>query len=248
MLIVATVLPLNRQVSPEVEGSDLVQSLRLKIEALTAPLIGAADAKRLSAAPAYQAIYFALDNTLLEDGHALSEYGIQKESELRVVLRRKSPLLRLDIGGTCASADLSILMAVAGSRIAAMFEPVAQGGQPVLGDGLVFVGAGGGGEEPEAGGAVAQLEERQATKALLEEMGEDTRGIDAELAEITARLAEREREYSAVTAAAAEGVPYEEAPPLLLGEDGAYLIYRDGLTWRYILNFLRARQPVFETG
>jgi hypothetical protein len=90
MLIVATVLPLNRQVSPEVEGSDLVQSLRLKIEALTAPLIGAADTKRLSAAPTYQAIYFVLTDTLLEDGHALSEYGIQKESELRVVLRAQS--------------------------------------------------------------------------------------------------------------------------------------------------------------
>jgi hypothetical protein len=80
-------------------------------------------------------------------------------------------------------------MAVAGSRIAAMFEPVVQGGQPVQGDGLVIVGAALGGEEPEAGGAAAQLlEERQATKALLEEMGEDTRGIDAELAEITAEV------------------------------------------------------------
>ena len=46
MLVIVTVLPLGRQVSPEFEGAELVQSLRAKIEALAAPLIGDAQAPR----------------------------------------------------------------------------------------------------------------------------------------------------------------------------------------------------------
>ena len=221
MLIVVMVLPLGRHVSPEVEGADLVQSLRAKIEALAAPLIGAADVRRLSAAPAYQAIYCSLDKSLIEDDHALSEYGIQKESDLKVILRMVSPRLCIDVGGL-HSIDLETIRAIAGSRLDLMFAPLSKDGQPGEGNDLVI--------EPAAAGPAgaaqldaAQLEEREAAKATLEEMGEDTRAIDAEIAEITARLAERERECGAIVAATAEGVPYVEAAPLPTGEDGAYL-------------------------
>jgi hypothetical protein len=54
------VLPLGRQVTAEVETADAVEALRRQIAALATPLIAAANATdRLSAAPAYQALYFA---------------------------------------------------------------------------------------------------------------------------------------------------------------------------------------------
>ena len=51
---------------------------------------------------------------------------------------------------------------------------------------------------------------------------------------------------------AQEGVPheYEGAEPLARrgGDDGAWLIDRDGPSFRYVLNYLRARRPVYRNG
>jgi hypothetical protein len=46
----------------------------------------------------------------------------------------------------------------------------------------------------------------------------------------------------------AEGVPYEEAPPLPQAPDGAYVIDRDAGSWRHVVNYLRARRPRFKNG
>jgi hypothetical protein len=46
----------------------------------------------------------------------------------------------------------------------------------------------------------------------------------------------------------AEGVPHEEAPPLPQASDGAYVIDRDAGSWRHVVNYLRARRPIFKNG
>ena len=142
MLITVTVLPFGRVVSPEVEGSDLVEDLRGQIEELATPLLeargmlpqqtAATEPPRLicySAAPEYQQLFF--EQTLLQDGNTLATYGLQKESELKVLLRPQQITLRLDVGGACCAVSLDTLCAVKGSRLAAMFEPLLQGSLPV---------------------------------------------------------------------------------------------------------------------
>ena len=69
MLIIVTLLPSGRQVSPEVEGSDLVEDLRQQINELATPLVGAG-----VAAPKLQIIYFG--NKELKDRRVLADYGI----------------------------------------------------------------------------------------------------------------------------------------------------------------------------
>ncbi len=98
--ICITVLPLERQISVEVEGRQQVEELRLKIASLTTPLIPADAAVRLSADAPYQALYFA--EQLMEDGNPLSVYGIQEGSELKVILRPKSQVVQLDSGFHCS--------------------------------------------------------------------------------------------------------------------------------------------------
>jgi hypothetical protein len=120
MLIIVTLLPSGRQVSPEVEGRDLVEALRQQINELATPLVGAG-----VAAPHLQIICFGKQE--LKDGHVLADYGIQKESELRCVLRKEQHPILLDVGGTCCSATLDTLQAVRGSLLDAMFEPMRQG-------------------------------------------------------------------------------------------------------------------------
>jgi hypothetical protein len=111
------VLPLGRQVTAEIETADPVEALRRQVAAALAPLIAAANATdRLSAAPAYLALYFA--DRLLEDGTALADYGIAKESELKAVLRPKPQVLRLDVGGMCSSLTVDTIRAVPLSRLA----------------------------------------------------------------------------------------------------------------------------------
>ena len=184
MQIFITLLPSGRKVTAEVEGSDSVEALRRQIHELASPLLGAAAG---SAAPGQQLLVF--NEAVLEDGKTLADYDILKESELRVSLRPKQVPIRLDVGGSCFSVTLDTLCAVSGSRLAAMFEPVAQGGTPV-----------------EVRAAVVSPD------------------------------------------APPEGVPYEAAEPLPQGADGAWLIDRDGLSFRYVLNYLRARRPVFRNG
>jgi hypothetical protein len=43
-------------------------------------------------------------------------------------------------------------------------------------------------------------------------------------------------------------VPHEEAPPLPQASDGAYVIDRDAGSWRHVVNYLRARRPIFKNG
>jgi hypothetical protein len=170
----------HKKVGVDVEDVDTVEALRSKIETSVAPLV--AHEPRISAAPAFQAIYRG--ETLLLDGNSLRQYNLEKDSELQVVLRQRPQVLRLDVGGLCHSAGLDSLMAVEGSRLRSMFEPVAQGGSPLEG------------------------------------------GVDG----------------------VAEGVPLERAPPLPQGPDGAFLIDRDGTSFRHILNFLRARRKIWRDG
>eukprot|EP01046_Picozoa_sp_COSAG06_P008399 COSAG06_NODE_423_length_15942_cov_7.276463_14_plen_356_part_00 len=173
--IVVTLLPSGRQVSPDVEQSDTVEAVRRKIDAL------AGDAR--SAPPELQLLVFGA--TVLEDGHTVEEYGIAKESDLR----RSWPTpvwCSLNVGGVGFTVPLDTLLAVPGSRLSVMFEPMRQGAAPV--------------EAAAAAGAVA------------------------------------------------EGVPYEEALPLLQDGHGAYLLDRDGATFRYVISFLRLRRPVYRNG
>lgn len=46
----------------------------------------------------------------------------------------------------------------------------------------------------------------------------------------------------------AEAVPNEQPRPLQQGPDGAYLIDRDGHSFRFVLNFLRNQRPEFRNG
>eukprot|EP01043_Picozoa_sp_COSAG02_P043884 COSAG02_NODE_3861_length_6130_cov_16.333112_6_plen_287_part_00 len=163
----------GRQISPDVEGQDLVEKLRAKIEELAAPLIAGDDS--LSSAAAHQAIYFG--KILLEDGHKLAEYGVQLESEFIVSLRPKDRMLRLDVGGASHGATLATLMAVEGSRLWAAFQAATHN------DGTVE-----------------------------------------------------------------EGLPREPGMTLAQAPDGAYTIDRDGIAFRHVLNFLRARRPVYRNG
>ena len=146
-------------------------------------------------------MYFA--DTLLEDGAALSNYGIAKHSELKAVLRPKPRVLRLDVGGMCSSVTVDTIMAVPQSRLAKMFEPVLRGSDPVEGDGIVV-----------QSGAAARA-------------SDDAAGSDN---------------------CPAEGVPRDEAPTLPQAPDGAYVIDRDSSAWRHVVNYLRARRPVFKNG
>lgn len=180
MLVIVTLVPSGRKVSPEVEGSDLVEALRTQIDVLATPIVG-----KGTAAPGLQLVKFG--EVVLEDGHTLAEYAIAKEAELMCVLRMKQIPIRLDVGGWCCSATLDTLQAVSGSLLHAMFEPMRQGEAPV---------------------------------------------------EVRA----------AAAGAPSEGVPYEEAEPLAQAADGAFLIDRDGLSFRYVLNYLRARRPVYKNG
>ena len=100
-------MPSGRKVSPEVEGSDLVEALRTQIDVLATPIIG-----KGTAAPGLQLVKFG--EVVLEDGHTLAEYAIAKESELMCVLRMKQIPIRLDVGGRCCSATLDTLQAVSG--------------------------------------------------------------------------------------------------------------------------------------
>lgn len=45
-----------------------------------------------------------------------------------------------------------------------------------------------------------------------------------------------------------EGVPHEADVPIAQTADGTFMIDRDGLVFRYVLNFLRARRPVYHNG
>jgi hypothetical protein len=171
----------GRQLRAEVEGDDLVQDLRTQIERLATPLLAGADRGRLSAAPSFQALYF--QGTLLEDGHKMTEYGIQRESEVCAALRVHM-VVRVDIGGACFSISLDTLMAVPGSKLRSMFEPLLLRNAPV-----------------ECGGTEVP-----------------------------------------------EGVPNEQPRPLMQGPDGAYLIERDGHSFRYVVDFLRSRRPEFRNG
>jgi hypothetical protein len=113
----------GRQVSPDVEGEDLVEALRLKIQTLVAERL---DEDGSSAAPELQRLM--LGETVLEDGNTLAQYEIRKEAELTLHLRMRLKPIRFDAGCSCFSADLDTLEAVQGSRLAAMFAPVRQGG------------------------------------------------------------------------------------------------------------------------
>ena len=171
----------GRQLDAEVEGDDLVQVLRTQIERLATPLLSDADRGRLSAAPSFQALYF--QGTLLEDGHKMADYGVQHESEVCAALRVHM-VVRVDIGGACFSVSLDTLMAVPGSKLRSMFEPLLLGDAPV-----------------ECGGAEVP-----------------------------------------------EGVPNEQPRPLIQGPDGAYLIERDGHSFRYVVDFLRSQRSEFRNG
>ena len=190
MQIFISILPGGRKITAEVEGTDSVEALRRQIHDLASPLLGAAAG---SAAPGQQLLMF--NEAVLEDGKTLADYDILKESELRVSLRPVQLPIGLDVGGNCFSATLDTLCAIRGSRLSAMFEPMAQGRAPV--------------------------EARPAAAALA------PGGVQ-------------------------EGVPheYEGAEPLLRrgGDDGAWLIDRDGPSFRYVLNYLRARRPVYRNG
>ena len=111
--IFVALLASGRKVTPDVETTDRVEALRRKIHALV---------EDGSAAPELQLLMFG--ERVLEDGHTLAEYEIQKESELTVALRPRQVPIRLDVGGSCFSATLETLQAVEGSRLAAMFEPL----------------------------------------------------------------------------------------------------------------------------
>lgn len=162
----------GRQVSPEVEGDELVEALKAKIAELATPLIAPDDREVVTVAPAHQALRFG-DVLLKNDGRTLAQYGLIKESELCVSLRPKARVLRLHVGGSCYYATLDVLRAVEGSTLRAMFESLAQG------------------------------------------------------------------------VSIAEGVPHEA---LVQAPDGAYLLDHDGLAFRHVLNFLRARRPLYRDG
>eukprot|EP01045_Picozoa_sp_COSAG04_P004896 COSAG04_NODE_219_length_19842_cov_1164.283695_16_plen_223_part_00 len=101
MQIFIALLPGGRKITAEVEGTDSVEALRRQIQALASPLLGDAAG---SAAPGQQLLMF--NEAVLEDGKTIADYGILKESELRVSLRPVQLPIGLDVGGNCFSATL----------------------------------------------------------------------------------------------------------------------------------------------
>ena len=104
-LLVVTLLPSGRQVSPDVELDATVDMLRQEINDL------AGDGN--SAPPEMQLLVFG--ETVLEDGHALREYGLALESELR----RSWPKpiwVSLNVGGLCVHTPLDTLEALLATR------------------------------------------------------------------------------------------------------------------------------------
>ena len=84
MQIFITLLPSGRTITAEVEGTDTVETLRCQIHELASPLLDEPTAES-STAPEQQLLMF--NESVLQDGHVLSDYGVLNESELRVSLR-----------------------------------------------------------------------------------------------------------------------------------------------------------------
>eukprot|EP01043_Picozoa_sp_COSAG02_P065683 COSAG02_NODE_9985_length_2057_cov_1.713994_1_plen_363_part_00 len=109
----------GRKLSIEVAGTDTVEELREKIYAQAA-----------QAHPDLQLLALAEGGTVLEDGHALAEYGLRKESELRLGVRPAAEAIALCVGGVQQVTTLETLLSVPGSKLHSMFADVPQGGAP----------------------------------------------------------------------------------------------------------------------
>ena len=125
MQIFITLASNGRTLTAEVETGDSVEALREQIRALAADKLPA----HVCADPEFQRLFFG--TTLLEDGHALAEYAVQKDSELTLALRPKQLPFDVEVGGRSFSVTLDTIMAAPKSRLCAMFEPMVQGGVPV---------------------------------------------------------------------------------------------------------------------
>eukprot|EP01045_Picozoa_sp_COSAG04_P026806 COSAG04_NODE_3796_length_2524_cov_1.189691_2_plen_205_part_00 len=125
MQIFITFVSNGQKLTVDVEVGDSVESLREKICAEAAGRLPA----HFDVGPETQQLLFG--EKLLEDGHALDEYAIRKESELKLVLRPKQMPFDVEVGGRSFSVTLDTIMAAPKSRLSAMFEPMTQGGVPV---------------------------------------------------------------------------------------------------------------------
>jgi hypothetical protein len=152
----------------EATDDDTVASVKVKLQELT------------GVHPAQQRLVQSGGRklTLDQDTHTLAEYHLQMDEELVLIERPRPQVVELNVGGARYAALRSTLLSCAGSKLFAMFEGLAQGGEAI--------------ECP------------------------------------------------------AEGIPGEVRAPLPRGADGAYFVDRDGASFRYILQYLRTREPSAE--
>ena len=110
----------GRKLSIEVAGTDTVEALREKIYDQAA-----------EAHPGLQLLALAEGGKVLKDGHTIAEYGLHKESELRLGLRPLTEAIVLSVSGVEQITTLeTLLSAPRGSKLHAMFADVPQGGPP----------------------------------------------------------------------------------------------------------------------
>ena len=113
-------LPTGSVVSPEVEGSDTVDSVTHKVHHL---------AREPKPHPAQQILHFA--GQRLERRQTLAFYKIGKEAQLQLRVIPQTQVIRLNIRGTLIETTLDTLLAEPSSLLYLMFEPMVQGGEPV---------------------------------------------------------------------------------------------------------------------
>ena len=173
----------------EVEGTDSVESLRTKIHE-----------QWEAAHPGLQRLVLAEGNRVLEDGHTLAEYGLHKESELRLGVVPPTEAIVLSVGGVEYITTLDTLLSVSGSQLHSMFADVPQGGVPCFPTPLREVPVSAAKPAGGAGGGIA------------------------------------------------ESVPPPRRPRGPLPKvGGAYILDRDGPSFRFVLNYLRRETIVLPT-
>ena len=97
----------GRKLSIEVARTDTVEDLRAKIYEQDA-----------EAHPGLQLLALAEGGRVLEDGHTMAEYGLHKESELRLGVRPLTEAIALNVSGVEQITTLeTLLSAPRGSKL-----------------------------------------------------------------------------------------------------------------------------------
>jgi len=113
-------LPTGSVVSPEVEGTDTVDSVTHQVQHL---------AREPKPHPTQQILHFA--GQRLERQRTLAFYEIGKEAQLQLRVIPPTTVVKLNVSGTLIETTLDTLLAESSSLLYLMFEPMVQGAEPV---------------------------------------------------------------------------------------------------------------------